>query len=167
MNSKNARGEYLFGGFQGKTQPYVQGADGSYSYMGDEGQRKVQIASSQELAITDNGKQIFDRVLNASRLTGNALNSVVGSTLQMGAPLVSDEVAVAEFPAEGVEIVFADADPLDPDAPRSYGVYSFPAGDPADPARLLQSGRVDELPGRTDSLVFRGVNLFLDGMPAG
>src|SRR5690606_41972873 len=109
MNSKNARGEYLFGGFQGKTQPYVQGADGSYSYVGDEGQRKVQIASSQELAITDNGKQIFDRVLNASRLSGNALNSAVDSTLRMGAPLVADEVAVAGLPSEGIEIVFAAA----------------------------------------------------------
>lgn len=167
MNSKNARGEYLFGGFQGKTQPYVLGADGNYSYVGDEGQRKVQIASSQELAITDNGKQIFDRVLNASRLSGNPLNTVVGSTLRMGAPLVADEVAAAAFPASGVEIVFADADPLNPDAPRSYGIYSYPAGNPADPARLLESRQMDVVADKSDNVVFRGVSVILDGAPAG
>ena len=35
MNTRNARGEYLFAGFQGKTQPFVREADGSYSYRGD------------------------------------------------------------------------------------------------------------------------------------
>ena len=29
MNTRNARGEYLFAGFQGKTQPYLRIADGS------------------------------------------------------------------------------------------------------------------------------------------
>ena len=51
MNSRNARGEYLFAGFQGKTQPFVRQADGSFAYMGDEGQRKLQIGSSLDVAI--------------------------------------------------------------------------------------------------------------------
>lgn len=172
MNSKNARGEYLFGGFQGKTQPYVQTADGTYSYAGDEGRRKVQIASSQELAITDSGKEIFDRVTNASRLSGNALNTVAGSTLQMGAPLVTDEVAAADFPAQGVEIVFAPVDPLAPDAPRTYAIHAFPyvPGDPAIPTPdpiPLATGQMDTSAERSDNLTFRGVNVILDGVAVG
>src|SRR3546814_6611120 len=69
MNTRNARGEYLFSGFQGKTQPFVRGAEGGYSYEGDEGQRKLQIASSLSIAISDNGKSVFENVTNAGRLT--------------------------------------------------------------------------------------------------
>src|SRR5690554_1244231 len=32
MNTKNARGEYVFAGFQGKAQPFVREPDGSYTY---------------------------------------------------------------------------------------------------------------------------------------
>lgn len=162
MNSKNARGEYLFGGFQGKTQPYVQTVDGTYGYAGDEGRRKVQIASSQELAITDSGKEIFDRVTNASRLSGNALNTVAGSTLQMGAPLVTDEVAAAGFPAAGIEIVFPD--PANPGVAGSYGIFTFPyaTGDAA-----IGGGRLDDLADRSDTLIFNGVSVILDGASSG
>ncbi|PZR41026.1 MAG: flagellar hook-associated protein 3, partial [Ectopseudomonas oleovorans] len=69
MNTRNARGEYLFAGFQGKTQPFVRQPDGSYAYTGDDGQRHVQIASSLELPISDSGRAIFGSGLNAARLT--------------------------------------------------------------------------------------------------
>ncbi|TXH93711.1 MAG: flagellar hook-associated protein 3 [Pseudomonas sp.] len=188
MNSKNARGEYLFGGFQGKTQPYVQTADGTYSYAGDEGRRKVQIASSQELAITDSGKEIFDRVTNASRLVAVPLNLVPAAVtppapfpappavpvppLSMGAPLVVDEVAAADFPAQGVEIVFGPVDPLAPDAPRTYAIHAFPyvPGDPAIPTPdpiPLATGQMDTSAERSDNLTFRGVNVILDGVAVG
>ncbi|MDO9321921.1 MAG: flagellar hook-associated protein FlgL, partial [Pseudomonas sp.] len=69
MNSRNARGEYLFSGFQGKTPPFARNADGSYTYNGDEGSRKLQIASSLELQINDNGQEVFENAINASRLS--------------------------------------------------------------------------------------------------
>jgi hypothetical protein len=40
-------------------------------YKGDEGSRKLQIASSLEVPISDNGKKIFERVTNAGRLELN------------------------------------------------------------------------------------------------
>jgi flagellar hook-associated protein 3 FlgL len=65
VNTRNARGEYLFSGFQGKTQAFVRDGDGNYSYQGDEGQRKLQIASSLEVPISDSGKAIFQNITNA------------------------------------------------------------------------------------------------------
>ena len=166
MNSRNARGEYLFAGFQGKTQPFVRQADGSFAYMGDEGQRKLQIGSSLEVAISDNGKKVFQNVTNAARLD-TALISTAGSTLAVSAPLVQDEVAFSgnpAFPAGGVEIRFGDPAATPPGDPKSYEVFASPytAGDP-----VLQSGALDDDDKRQDSLVFRGVVMHFDGEPVG
>jgi flagellar hook-associated protein 3 FlgL len=72
MNSRNARGEYLFSGFLGKTEPFLRNPDGTYSYQGDEGQRSLQVAGSSNVAINDNGKRLFEDVSNANRVI-NAL----------------------------------------------------------------------------------------------
>ena len=68
MNSRNARGEYLFAGYLGKTEPFVRNPDGTYSYFGDEGQRSLQVTSSSTVAINDNGKRLFEDVINADRV---------------------------------------------------------------------------------------------------
>ena len=68
MNSRNARGEYLFSGFLGKTEPFLRNPDGTYSYQGDEGQRSLQVAGSTNVAINDNGKRLFEDVSNANRV---------------------------------------------------------------------------------------------------
>lgn len=166
MNTRNARGEYLFAGFQGKTQPFVRQGDGSYAYQGDEGQRQLQIASSLNVAISDNGKKVFQNVTNAARLDASS-TPTAGSTLAVSAPLVQDEVAFASnppFPAGGVEIRFGDPAATPPGDPKNYEIFASPytAGDP-----VLQSGRMDDDDKRQDSLVFRGVVMHFDGVPAG
>ncbi|MED5492575.1 MAG: flagellar hook-associated protein FlgL [Pseudomonadota bacterium] len=72
FNSQNARGEYLFGGYQSSEQPFVKNPDGSYSYQGDEGQRSIQIAGSKYVAINDNGKDLFVNVANVNRVNTEA-----------------------------------------------------------------------------------------------
>jgi flagellar hook-associated protein 3 FlgL len=167
MNSRNARGEYLFAGFQGKTQPFVREADGSYSYRGDEGQRKLQIASSLELPISDNGKKLFQSVTNAGRLDSLLdVSAAPGSGLSVSAPLVQDEVAFSgtpAFPAAGIGIRFT--------SDRDYVVYDQ-ASPPTFPLTLpdplvLASGSLDDKPGTSDQLVFRGVSLQFDGAAVG
>jgi flagellar hook-associated protein 3 FlgL len=165
MNTRNARGEYLFSGFQGKTQPFVRAADGSYSYQGDEGQRKLQIASSLGIPISDNGKSIFQNVTDAGRLESQpAAPFPPGSTLAVSAPLVSDEVAFSGangFPASGVQLQF--------NADGSYDVYELDnSGMPAAVPFADGTGlKMDGDSGSSDSLVFRGVTLQLDGAATG
>src|SRR5690554_588649 len=154
MNTRNARGEYLFAGFQGKTQPFVRQADGSFSYEGDEGQRKLQIGSSLDVAISDNGKKVFQSITNAARLDAT-LTPTPGSTLAVSAPLVQDEVAFSgspAFPAGGVTIRFGNPAATPPGDPKNYEIFASPytAGDP-----VLQSGTLDDDDQRQDSLVFR------------
>lgn len=72
LNSQNARGEYLFGGYQSDSQPFVRQPDGSYTYEGDEGQRSIQIGSAKLVAINDNGKALFADVTNVNRVDTSA-----------------------------------------------------------------------------------------------
>ncbi len=60
-NSTDGTGNYLFSGFQGKTIPFVNTAAG-VQYMGDDGQRKVQVSSSRQMPISDSGADIFMRI---------------------------------------------------------------------------------------------------------
>lgn len=162
MNTRNARGEYLFSGFQGKTQPFVRGPDGSYSYEGDEGQRKLQIASSLNIAISDSGKAVFENVTNAGRY-----QVAIGSTLNISAPLVQDEVAIAgnePFPPAGIGIHFI--------SDTKYIVYDlddipdFSDPDAIPPTQILDRGVVDGDEDTADELVFRGVVIKFDGSQA-
>ncbi|TCD24136.1 flagellar hook-associated protein FlgL [Pseudomonas sp. IC_126] len=150
MNTRNARGEYLFSGFQGKTQPFVRGTDGSYSYQGDEGQRKLQIASSLSVPISDNGKSIFENVTNAGRL-GAAVSDQAASTLNVSDALVSDEVAFAGI--GGLEITFS-ASPNE----RNYSVADASGN-------VLSTGSLDSDGEKENKLVVGGVTLYISGEP--
>lgn len=58
-NSKDASGEYLFGGFQSKTVPFSDTGSGNFSYNGDQGQRVLQIGPTRKVATSDSGDSVF------------------------------------------------------------------------------------------------------------
>lgn len=70
MNSKNADGEYIFGGNQSQTQPFVKNDAGDYEFKGDTGQRMIQVAPSVQIAANDSGLSVFQQV--ATRRTVSA-----------------------------------------------------------------------------------------------
>lgn len=122
FNSRNARGEYLFGGFQSQTPPFVQDPDGSYRYEGDEGQRAIQIAGSKQVAINDNGKALFVDVPNVNRVVTETLTG----TARISLGVVEDKLAYDTdfYPNDSVTIrigvdgesyeIFGNLDPLTP-----------------------------------------------------
>lgn len=59
-NTKDEQGNYLFSGFQGNTKPFVEQADGSVAYQGDQGQRLIQVSSSRQLPVSETGDAIFE-----------------------------------------------------------------------------------------------------------
>ncbi len=65
-NSQDANGEYLFSGFQGKTQPFSVSVSGDYNYSGDDGQRFLQIGLNRQIAETDSGTDLFRAVRNGN-----------------------------------------------------------------------------------------------------
>ncbi|MBI5660346.1 MAG: flagellar hook-associated protein FlgL [Nitrosomonadales bacterium] len=64
-NSTDGTGNYLFSGFQGKTQPFVLDTAG-FQYMADDGQRLIQVGSTRQMPATDSGADIFMRIRNGN-----------------------------------------------------------------------------------------------------
>lgn len=64
-NTTDATGNYLFSGFQGKVQPFVNTPAG-VQYTGDDGQRMIQVSSAGQVAISGSGADIFMRIKNGN-----------------------------------------------------------------------------------------------------
>jgi len=67
LNSRDANGDYMFGGSKSTTPPYVRNSDGTYSYNGDQTQLSLQVSDTLNLATNDTGFTIFDSASNKSR----------------------------------------------------------------------------------------------------
>ena len=61
-NARDSNGEYIFAGFQGNVEPFTQNPDGSYSYQGDDGQRRISISGGSSIPINDSGRRIFENI---------------------------------------------------------------------------------------------------------
>lgn len=73
-NTKNANGEFIFSGFNSKTQPFNKSATGVYSYAGDTSQRLIQISENRQLADGDPGQNVFGSVTGAPQVAGSNTN---------------------------------------------------------------------------------------------
>ncbi len=58
-NTRNANGEYLFGGYQAASVPFVDNGSGNVSYSGDRGNLHLQVSPTRQLAVADNGADTF------------------------------------------------------------------------------------------------------------
>ncbi len=64
-NAKDANGEFLYAGFglaAGETQPYEGSVEAGVTANGDQGQRKLQVSASRQLAISNSGFEVFENV---------------------------------------------------------------------------------------------------------
>lgn len=64
VNVQDESGNYIFAGNKPKNQPFFLGADGRVSYIGDDHQRKMKIASNIEVPLNDPGSQVFMQIPN-------------------------------------------------------------------------------------------------------
>jgi flagellar hook-associated protein 3 FlgL len=64
-NSTDGTGKYLFSGYSTSTPPFTNNA-GTVQYSGDEGQRVIQVSATQQLQISESGRELFERVPDAS-----------------------------------------------------------------------------------------------------
>lgn len=88
-NSQDGTGLYIFSGYQsttkpfdlniGGTQPYSLGADSYVTYNGDAGQQKLQVTAGNEMAVSENGLDVFMQVKDSS---GNVQGRSLFDSLQ-------------------------------------------------------------------------------------
>lgn len=81
-NSTDSNGSYMFSGFQSQTAPFVSTAAG-VSYMGDNGQRTMQIAGGRQIAVNDSGADVFMRIKN-----GNGTFATQASSTNTGGGII-------------------------------------------------------------------------------
>ena len=65
-NTVDGNGQYLFSGYQGGVRPFTEAAPGTVAYNGDQGQRLIQISASEQLAVSDAGSDVFQRIPNTA-----------------------------------------------------------------------------------------------------
>ena len=61
-NTRDENGDYIFSGFQSKTQAFSSDGVGNYSFNGDQGQLGMRISSSRQVIAGDSGADIFQLV---------------------------------------------------------------------------------------------------------
>jgi len=81
-NMKDSSGSYLFGGNRDTAQPYSQTAAGA-AYNGDQGQRLLQVASSRQIPVGENGANLFERIP-----TGNGVFATSGAASNAGSGVI-------------------------------------------------------------------------------
>lgn len=78
-NTGDGNGQYMFGGHRSGSEPFVQQADGSYQYIGDQGQRLMQVDTSRQMASSDDGRSVFLSVQGGSGYVTSAASGNTGS----------------------------------------------------------------------------------------
>ncbi|MDV2856413.1 flagellar hook-associated protein FlgL [Oceanimonas sp. AH20CE76] len=63
-NTRDEFGQYIFGGFQTDSSPFVRNPDGSVSYAGDGGQRDMMVGDNVKVGINHSGELVFGGVPN-------------------------------------------------------------------------------------------------------
>jgi flagellar hook-associated protein 3 FlgL len=92
-NSTDANGYYLFSGYQGHTRPFQSLANGSVVYAGDDGQRLLQVGTSRQIAVSDSGRDIFQRILTGNGVFALTANTANTGTGVIGGGSVDDQLA--------------------------------------------------------------------------
>jgi flagellar hook-associated protein 3 FlgL len=108
LNTKNASGEHIFGGFQGSQAPFVKDSSGKYVYQGDEGRRSIQIDQSVSIASTENGNAIFQNIPSAKNTfytQASSSNKAIPAA-QISSGQVIDQAAYDAFTPEDLTIKF-------------------------------------------------------------
>jgi flagellar hook-associated protein 3 FlgL len=93
-NSRDANGEYLFAGLSSWTEPFARVDEGAVQYLGDEGQRAVQVSAVRTVALGDSGSRVFMEIPNGDgnpqalfetyALIANALETPVSDEASRG-----------------------------------------------------------------------------------
>lgn len=71
-NADDGNGQFLFAGFQSTSAPFVSQAGGGMQYVGDQGQRVIQVDVSRQMAVTDDGHTIFQTVQGGAGYVASA-----------------------------------------------------------------------------------------------
>ena len=147
-NTTDGEGNYLFSGFQTDLKPFSPTAAG-VQYLGDDGQRLVQVASGRQIAVSESGADVFMRIRrgNATFAVSAPPANTGNATYSKGT--VSDASAITRHQ---YQIVFSVVGTT-----TTYDVLDVSAGTTVAAAQPYTSGA---------AIAFDGISLEVSGAPA-
>ena len=150
-NSTDGIGNYLFSGYQGRTQPFVQGRHG-IQYAADDGQRFVQVSSARQLATSDSGADIFMRIKN-----GNGKFTIDAGRQNVGAGISSQGVVTnpAWLTGHDYQIQF-EVNNIDGEPVTTYNIIDLTSKQILSEGNPYESGKV---------INFDGMQMDIKGEP--
>jgi len=146
-NSTDENGQYLFSGYQANTKPFVQtGLDVQYS--GDQGQRLSQVGPARQLAISDSGTDIFERIKN-----GNGVFTTAADSLNIGTGTLDkgSVITPASLTGDNYDITFSVAAGM-----TTYDIVNTTTGLPVSSANPYAG---------SSTIGFDGIQLNIKGNP--
>ena len=151
-NSRDESGNYIFAGYQVDKQPFLSSADGSVSYQGDYGERRLQVSGGVYVATSQAGDAVFLNAPNAIGDFGASYASNDGGVRVSRAAIVQPgSYDSAGFPPDyGFAFTDADAD----------GVMELTVTDGNGAAVYTTT---NYSPGQT--VAFNGIEVVVDGNP--
>ena len=144
-NTKDPDGEYIFSGFNARSQAFVE-SGGGYTYQGDQGERMLQISEDLQVAVRSSGVDVF-----ASAKTGDGRFTLVTDAANQGNALVS-MTSVTDATLDDYTLTFAAG--ANPGDPLTYQVVDSGA-------TVVASGSYE-----SEAVIsFGGVTLEIEGDP--
>ena len=143
-NSSGVDGEHLFAGYSVSAPPFQETA-GVVSYVGDAGQRTLELSPGNNVAVADAGSAVF-----AGARAGNGTFVSAAAASNSGTLLIGGTAVVGSFVPDDYTVSFAVA----ADGTTTYTVTGAASGPVASGA--YKDG---------DTLSFNGVSLNLSGKP--
>ena len=106
-NTKSPSGEYIFAGYNSRTPAFAKSGAG-YIYQGDQGQRLLQVSEDTQLAVRDNGADVFQGMM-----TGDGRFLLESPESNTGDGLVKMSSTIDAI-SDNYSITFIQANPGDP-----------------------------------------------------
>lgn len=145
-NTKDESGDYLFSGFQSKTQAFTTDGLGNYFYNGDEGQMGIQIGSNRQVVVNDSGAEVYQLIRQGNGTFTVDAHSTNSGTGRISTGTVQDSTA---YNAHDFTITFDTP-------PDTYNVVNNTTGVALLTAQPYNDGNV---------IAFNGIEVEISGTP--
>lgn len=107
-NTRDANGEYIFGGNRIGSPPFINN-NGVVQYVGDQGQRFTQIGQGSQIAIRDSGDAVFQGIPG-----GDGTIQVSADPANTGDGLIGNFGVNGSFVKDNYKVTFSRPGPSDP-----------------------------------------------------
>ena len=158
VNTKNANGDYIFGGYRTAGVPFSGDASTGFRYQGDEGQQFIKIANNTTVAATDSGKRAFLDVASEHNTVSTyaAKGNLSSPAAKINVGQVVDQAAYDKFYPNDIVITFNPDEAVSP-ANKNYTVTERGSN------RILAENQIYS---GGDEIVVEGVSVRISGSPA-